>query len=467
MTTRGRDDRALALVVTALAAPSLFALVRIARIIPLHVSLDSNEGWNAYQAVAAFTRDLYPHPPRFFFNNYPPLSFYVVGALGRFIGDPIVAGRLIAITAFLALAVMAGLAARHMRCTRIEAAFASALFVATTLALSHYVGIDDPQFLGQAVATAGVLWVIPESRSWRRLGLAAAFMSAGIFIKHNLVALPLAAVAWLWLRDRAAGRRLIVCGGVFAVAGGALCVWLFGPGFLEGLAMPRGYSPAVTVRAFFRWIVRVPVFIAALLVLVRRLPRDPPVAFCVWYAGLASVLGVLFLGGDGVDWNVMFESNWAWCLTAALALNRLPARSRAAWAVAFALLPAVAATLAIGRARLDPEPSLGVHSGHVPGFEEEVAFIARAQGPVLCEDLALCFWAGRSADVDLVNLRQEVKHGSHAGEELARLLDRHAYAVVQLRAVDALPGTALREALARSYVVLQQSAAGLLFVPRP
>ncbi|MBI3491103.1 MAG: hypothetical protein HY047_04850 [Acidobacteria bacterium] len=401
MTTRGRDDRALALAVTALAAPSLFALVRIARIIPLHVSLDSNEGWNAYQAVAAFTRDLYPHPPRFFFNNYPPLSFYVVGALGRFIGDPIVAGRLIAITAFLALAVMAGLAARHMRCTRIEAAFASALFVATTLALSHYVGIDDPQFLGQAVATAGVLWVIPESRSWRRLWLAAAFMSAGIFIKHNLVALPLAAVAWLWLRDRAAGRRLI------------------------------------------------------------------HVAFCMWYAGLASLLGVLFLGGDGVDWNVMFESNFAWCLTAALALNRLPARSRIAWAVAFALLPAVAATLAIGRARLDPEPSLGVHSGHVPGFEEEVAFIARAQGPVLCEDLALCFWAGRSVDVDLVNLRQEVKHGSRAGDDLARLLDRHAYASIQLSAVDALPGKPLREALARSYVLLQQSPAGLLFVPRP
>ena len=130
---------------TVLAAASLPALVRIARVIPLRVSLDVNEGWNAYQAVAAFAGDLYPHPARFFFNNYPPLSFYVVGAVARVVGDPIVAGRSIGLVMFLALGVIAALAARQMRCTRTEAAFGAAMFVATTLALSHYVGMNDPQ----------------------------------------------------------------------------------------------------------------------------------------------------------------------------------------------------------------------------------------------------------------------------------------------------------------------------------
>lgn len=461
---------------TVLAAASLPALVRIARVIPLRVSLDVNEGWNAYQAVAAFAGDLYPHPARFFFNNYPPLSFYVVGAVARVVGDPIVAGRSIGLVMFLALGVIAALAARQMRCTRTEAAFGAAMFVATTLALSHYVGMNDPQFLGQAVTTAAVPCLLPEPRSWRRLWLAAACLSAGIFIKHNLVALPLAAVAWLWISDRVAARRLIVCGSVFAIAGAALCLLLFGRGFVDALDAPRAFSTAVTVRAFFRWIVRVPVFLAALAVLLRRFPRDPHVAFCAWYAGLASILGLWFVGGDGVDWNVLFESNWAFCLTAAVALNRLPARVRIALATAFALLPAIAGGLALRHATLEPESTLltavasakavAGRADRVAAFDEAIALVAHAQGPALCEDLAICFWAGRPAEVDFVNLRQHVKAGSHVDEGLVWLLDRHAYAIVQLSAIDALPGPKLREALPRSYVLAQRSPAGLLFVPR-
>jgi hypothetical protein len=460
-------NRGLLVVVAMLVAASVWRLVDIARVIPLRISLDVNEGWNAYLATAAFAGGLYPHPPHFFFNNYPPLSFFIVGALGRMLGDPLVAGRIAGLVAFLALAGIAARAAHLMRCTRSEAAFSSALFVATTLALSHYVGMNDPQFLGQAAATAGVLFLIPEPHSWRRLWLAAACLSAGIFIKHNIVALPLAAVAWLWFQDRVTCRRLVVCGGVLAIAGAGLCLALFGRGFLDALSAPRAFSATVTLWAFVRWIVRVPVFVAVLVVLVRRFPRDPHIAFCAWYAGIASMLGVWFLGGDGVDWNVMFESNWVLCLAAGVALNRLPARATTTLAVAFTLLPAAAAGLAIRHARLDPESSLAARASHVAEFEERIALIAQARRAVFCEDLAMCFWAGRPAEVDLVNLRQHVKAGSPADQGLAWLLDRHAFAFVQLNTPDALPGKALRDALARSYVLAQQSATGLLFVPRP
>ena len=370
---RGRGDRLLAVVTITVALATLPAIVRIVRTIPLRVSLDANEGWNAYQAVAALGGQLYPHPPRFFFNNYPPLSFYLVGLAGRGVGDPIVAGRLIACVAFAALAVILGLVARKMRCTGCEGVFAAMLFVTTTLSLSHYVGIDDPQFLGQAVATASLLFVVPEPRTLRRLWLAAALMSAGIFIKHNLVALPIACVAWLWVHDRVAARRLVAAGAVLAAGGLSLCVWMYGAGFLEGLATPRGYQTAVAARAFVRWIVRVPVFVAVLAVLRRRFPRDRDVALCAWYAGIASVLGLVFLGGDGVDWNVMFEANWAWCLTAAVALNRL---RRPMLAVAFALLPLVAAALAAHRASLDPASSLASRMARAPAFEDDIAFVA-------------------------------------------------------------------------------------------
>ena len=166
----------------AVALASLPAIGRVIQTIPARVSLDANEGWNAYHAAAAFGGGLYPHPAQLFFNNYPPLSFYLVGGIGRWIGDSIVAGRLVAFVAFAALAAIAYVASRQMQCARSEASFAAALFVAVTLSLSHYVGIDDPQFLSQAVAAAGLLFVIPAARTTRGLWLAAALMSAAVFI---------------------------------------------------------------------------------------------------------------------------------------------------------------------------------------------------------------------------------------------------------------------------------------------
>lgn len=499
--SRGRGDPTLAAIVATVAVASLPAILRVVRTIPLRISLDANEGWNAYQAVAAAAGSLYPHPPTLFFNNYPPLSFYLVFGVSRWIGDPIVAGRLIACAAFGALAVLAGLSARRMRCTAGEAAFAAVLFVAATLSLSHYVGIDDPQFLGQAVAAAGLPLVIAEPRTTRRLWLAAALMSVGIFVKHNIVALPIACVAWLWMQDRAAAIRLVAAGACFAIAGLAVCMWVFGAGFLEGLTTPRGYSMTETVRAFVRWIVRMPVFIAALVLLLRRFPHDRHVTFCAWYAFVASIAGLAFLGGDGVDWNVMFESNWAWCVTAAVALNRLtpdsfvaqalgPANGHQAtthdsassgharWmlAVAFLLLPLVAATLAVRRASIEPTSSLASRMARAPVFEDDIAFVASRSGPALCEDLALCFWAGKPAGVDLLNLEQQVRRGtrsipggrgprSNQMELVGLLLQRH-YSVVQIGLEHSRLDPAARDALRQSYVMARMGHSRILFVPR-
>jgi hypothetical protein len=249
---------------------------------------------------------------------------------------------------------------------------------------------------------------------------------------------------------------------LLAVAGLALCGWRYGPPFLEGLATPRGYSVAVFARAVVRWIVRVPVFAAALVVLVRRFPRDRDVVFCACYGGVASAAGLIFLGGDGVDWNVMFESNWAWCLTAAVALNRL---RRSALAVAFALLPLVAAALAIHRAPADPGSSLASRMGRAPAFGADIAFVASRPGPALCEDLALCFWAGKPAEVDVVNLSQHLKRGTRSPDDLIRLIDARHFGVVQVNAGRSLLDRGTRDALQRSYVLARQSEAGMLFVP--
>src|SRR6185503_1279759 len=188
------------------------ALARITLTVPLRVPLDANEGWNAYHSLEASGGSLYTQASPFFFNVYPPLSFYIVGAAAPLVGDPVVAGRAIACVSFVALAVLVAAAAHEMGCTPSEAAFGGVLFAASTMALSHYVGIDDPHFLGQAVVCAGLLFVLREPHTSARLWTAAALMTAGIFTKHSIVALPLTAVAWLLKVDPPAGRRLLVAG---------------------------------------------------------------------------------------------------------------------------------------------------------------------------------------------------------------------------------------------------------------
>src|SRR3981081_31218 len=52
------------------------------------------EGWNAYfQDAAASGARLYPASDALIVNNYPPLSFYVIGLLGKGLGDDLFVGR--------------------------------------------------------------------------------------------------------------------------------------------------------------------------------------------------------------------------------------------------------------------------------------------------------------------------------------------------------------------------------------
>ena len=91
--------------------------------IPLHLPLNAyNEGWNAVldnRAVNPGAGPLYPPPDSFVFNNYPPLGFYLVGWLGKFVfGDMIVAGRVAGLLALLGSAGLTGLCATYLGARR-------------------------------------------------------------------------------------------------------------------------------------------------------------------------------------------------------------------------------------------------------------------------------------------------------------------------------------------------------------
>jgi len=153
---RAPHDRPAGLLFSAIAASltlgCLAGLWRVTAVLGLRVPLDPNEGWNAYHAAAAMAgQGPYPAASSFMTDNYPPLSFYVVGALGKVFGDNIVAGRILSLLSFAVVAGGIAALARRFGCNLREAAFASLLFAGFGLAVAasskNIEEINYPQYL--------------------------------------------------------------------------------------------------------------------------------------------------------------------------------------------------------------------------------------------------------------------------------------------------------------------------------
>ena len=94
---------------------------------------------------------LYPSADQLITNNYPPLSFYIVGLIGRFVGDPVLAGRLLSLVAVIAIAMAIALSVRRLGGGGVAAAISAAFFVATmSRFFMSYVGMNEPQLLGRS-----------------------------------------------------------------------------------------------------------------------------------------------------------------------------------------------------------------------------------------------------------------------------------------------------------------------------
>jgi hypothetical protein len=355
-------------------------------------------------------------------------------------------------------------------CRPASARFAALLFAASVLAFTDYVGIDDPEFVAHMVAAAGLLLIASPSRSCSRAYAAGLLLALALFVKHSLVVLPAASFLWLLTVDRGAAWRLLAAIASGVIVGAAACAWLFGPGFFAQLASPRAFLVARALGKSSLWLAHmlVPVSIAA--VLIRRCGRDEVVTFCALYAGLAITAGMVSIGGDGVNGNVFFDATWAVCLSAAVALERLPVpaggmlRWPGSMPAAYLVAPAFALALNVSDHWLMTDK--WQHGKTAAAARDDVAIIASTQGRAFCEDLALCFWAGKPAEVDVFNTQQRILVGSLRGDDLVRLLDARYYAIVELSSPGRPLGAAFDAALARNYRLRREGGDRHLFVPR-
>lgn len=442
-------------------------LMHIACVIGFHVPFDPNEGWNAtFADLAMRTGSPYPPAQSYLVNNYPPLSFYLVGGLGRLTGDAIVMGRIVALASFLAVTLGIDAAARRMGCGRIEALFAALFFAAQLMLTTDYVGMNDPQLLGHAVAMGGLLIVLREPRTPRDMVFAAALLVIAFFIKHNLVALPVAIAIWLSLADRRLAVTFAGSGVVFLLVGLGVFETVFGTSLLAQIDSARTFAWGNVLTGTSLWLhwSAIPLAGATALFVIARHERDA--MLCMIYTVVATLTGLYFLGGAGVDANALFDADIALALSMGVLLNRLGLTALRSAAAVLLLIPA-----AIGVANLDADWTESDFWWHPMAVERgetaaQIALIRTAQGPVLCDMLSLCIWAGKPAEVDTFNMQQAFLTGRRSDRPLADAIAQHHYALIELE-TDVLALTPrIRDAIARHYTIVRRDHDRVIFAPR-
>lgn len=472
---------------------SLLGLALVLALYPLIRSfwdfeIDFNEGWNGYFQLRAMAgRPLYSGYPPYFANNYPPLSFYLVGAVGKVVGDPVLAGRLVSLGALAAIAWACGSIVRAAGGGKWERLLSVATCVLLFAAFAtDYLGMNDPQLLGQAFATAALAVHLSGAPSARRTVLAALLVAASVMTKHNLVLVPLLLTADVLLRGTRQTRiAWFVSGAVLAVASGGLLYALAGSAPFEMILAVRSWDVdrafLFTIEILARYQAPIAVIGAGLYAARKRRPAGLVLVYLI----AAIALGAAWSGGAGTDINVFFDVSIALAIGVGLAAIELRERGVSPRLLAcFALLANAGALFfapqALGRFGVDM-------AGEMPDrarlFAEDTAYLRAKSGPTLCQSQLLCLRSGKPLFYDSFNATQAMRFGKLPKDTLTGMLARREIAVVQISdlpartpndppGVQAYPARFVNfeddvfEALDKYYRIERVGISGRFYVPR-
>jgi hypothetical protein len=396
-----------------------------------------NEGWNAYHADAAMrgAAQLYPPTDGLTANNYPPLSYYVMGWLGRVFGDPLYVGRAVSIVSTLAIGAAAAAVVRQFGGSRAGALIAGLWFVATLARFfEFYVGMNEPQLFGFAVMSAGFAWFWKRRADGRAVEPAVLVMVLSGFIKHNFITLPLVAIFWLWFENWRLGLRATLTGAAASALGLAICAVMFAPYFIPDMLFPRtthlarGLStlgrlqfilPAMALWAIWAWHAR----------------REMIARLTALLMAVAFVLCLVQKSGAGVDENAQFELIFATAVGIGVAYDGLlrdPLRTgwsqRTIGALVLGILIVrllISSRLEFAYVLLSPQYR-ALAAEHAAVTRAEAARTAAIPGPVACSNLVVCRMAGKPFVYDPFYVQMLVETGRMTWPQVEQLARRKA-----------------------------------------
>jgi hypothetical protein len=357
------------------------------------------------------------------------------------------------------------LAARAMGCAVRRTPVAALVFWAAPWVLVRFTAMNDPQLLGNFLDAVALVVILVSPRDLWHIAISALFLTLAEFVKPIFVTLPLALLVWLLVYERRSAWLLAGFGLLFAAIGYALVVVTLHVDLLNHILSPRVYIWSKITGQPGEWLLVEFLPLAASLALFRE--KDSFAFFAAVYAAIAFAFALFFSGGDGVSASQMMDVSMAVALGAAFYIDRASAARWTPSAIAFtALLQSVMLVLSfLGFWISRPSPLELLGTRYATGYDTEL--IAGRAEPVMCETLALCYWAHRKPQVDAYGFRQAVLKGARPASDLTRLMDRQAFSLIQLQPDSNFgPSSPLWDAIARNYYLHHQDRNGLFLIPR-
>ena len=405
------------------------------------IEIAQNEGWNAYHADAAMgAAPLYPPTDTLIVNNYPPLSFYVVGGLARVFGDALYVGRVLSLIAVVGLGGLIATVIRQLGAGGAGAAVGGLWFVAVMArSFTRFVGMEDPQLVGHALMMGALVWLMArEARGKSVVPPILAMVAAG-FYKHNIVAVPLTALIWLAIKDWRRAVVPIAIGAGAAALGLMICVAIYGDVFLANLFTARAYRVMRAINGLGRlqWILPALV-LWGIWVAAERKSRAA--RFTALFVAVAFMAFVVQWSGEAILDNAQFDLVITTAVGLGLAFDRVGKTAfgqRYGETAARAVVVLVVAVRLLATLRIEPTLVLfdpdyrAQYFANAQVVREEAARIAKIAGPVACDFKVVCRLAGKPFSYDDFRAEMLVATGASGGLDEQGLMRAHRLTYVR------------------------------------
>jgi hypothetical protein len=391
------------------------------------LEIDSREAWNAWNIDAAFGKGaLYPPASALITNNYPPLSFFILGAISLLIPKTLMIGRVVSVISVLVIGATAFFAARRIGASRPAALFGGFWFIGISARFYYdFVGANDPNLLAVAIMSVG-FYILITGKTRLTDTVALLIMILAGFTKHNVIATPIVGLYWLNNTDKGRFYFALCMSFLFLLLGFALCYSVFGQAFFDQLAMPRSAS---ILRPFSRlgrlqWVL--PALVICLPWLTSRTlaPMEKLIR-----SFIAVSLAVNFIAetGDGVGNNPQFELLFATAIALALAVDSYSQKTFSFRSYKLSLVTFITSVLVIRliASGVNDPYQLLLSKDYRQNYANdatialhEIDRIRRIDGPVSCSIKSICYLAGKDFVFDPWAMGQRLRTGRMTQSEL-------------------------------------------------
>jgi hypothetical protein len=404
--------------------------------------INRNEGWNAYHADAAMGAvPLYPPADALILNNYPPLSFYVVGGLAQLFGDALYVGRVLSLLAVIGLGALIAAVIGRLGGGRAGAAVGGLWFVAVMArSVTYYVGVNDPQLVSHVLMMGALVWFLDREMCGRSVVPPVIAMAAAGFYKHNIVAVPLTALVWITIKDWRRAVWPAVAGAGAAALGLGICVAVYGNAFLANLFNPRIYQVTLVISQLPQLLWILPA-VGLWAIWVAAEPRSRAARFTLLFAGIGFAEFVIETTGEGVGINSAFDLFIATAIGLGLAFDRAGktafGRCHGETAARAAIVLVVVARL-LANGHIESAMVLydrnyrAQHYANAQVVRDEAARIASIPGPLACDVLTVCRFAGKPFSYDDFHVAMLVATGAAGGLDAEGLMRDHGVTFVRI-----------------------------------